>query len=88
MNKELWSVEYFKDIYKCSNNNCIVTTYSIATNVRLSLYEAGFTIYEINPSGNRKQTFSLKQKKSIDAKYIDMELKKQRNKEAKAIYDK
>lgn len=88
VNKELWSVEYFKDIYKCSNNDCIVTTYSIATNVRLSLYEAGFTIYEINPSGNRKQTFALKEKKSIDAKYIDMELKKQRNKEAKAIYDK
>ncbi|RXJ68000.1 hypothetical protein CRV08_09330 [Halarcobacter ebronensis] len=88
VNSELWSVEYFKDIFEATKDDCIVTTYSIATNVRLSLYEAGFEIYEINPKGNRKQTFALKQKKESKAKYIDMELKKQRNKEAKAIYDK
>ncbi|QKF80787.1 tRNA (5-methylaminomethyl-2-thiouridine)(34)-methyltransferase MnmD [Halarcobacter ebronensis] len=88
VNSELWSVEYFKDIFEATKDDCIVTTYSIATNVRLSLYEAGFEIYEINPNGNRKQTFAIKQKKELKAKYIDMELKKQRNKEAKAIYDK
>lgn len=87
VNKELWSVEYFKDIYKACSNDAIVTTYSISTNVRLSLFEAGFEIYEINPTGNRKQTIALKEKKEINAKYIDMKLKMQRNKEAKAIYD-
>lgn len=88
VNKELWSVEYFKDIYLATKNHVVVTTYSISTNVRLSMYEAGFLIYEINPTGNRKQTIALKEKVySFDAKYIDMELKKQRNKEAKAIYD-
>lgn len=88
VNKELWSVEYFKDIYNCCSQNAIVTTYSIATNVRLSLFEAGFEIYEINPSGKRKQSIALKKKQDVEAKYIDMNLKKQRNKEAKAIYDK
>lgn len=87
VNRELWSVEYFKDIFKATNETSILTTYSIATNVRLSLYEAGFKIYEINPIGEKKQTIAFKSKIDIDAKYIDMQLKKQRNKEAKAIYD-
>ena len=87
VNKELWSVEYFQDISNLCKNDAIMTTYSISTNVRLSMYEAGFFIYEINPSGKRKQTIALKSKKDIEAKYIDMELKKSRNKEAKAFYD-
>jgi tRNA U34 5-methylaminomethyl-2-thiouridine-forming methyltransferase MnmC len=87
VNKELWSVEYFQDIFKLCNNSAIMTTYSISTIVRLSMYEAGFYIYEINPTGKRKQTIALKTKENIEAKYIDMELKKQRNTTAKAIYD-
>lgn len=87
VNSELWSVEYFEDIYKKCNNDSIITTYSISTNVRLSMYEAGFFIYEINPTGKRKQTIALKNKKDFDAKYIDMKLKKSRNENAKAIYD-
>jgi|TARA_R110002033_G_scaffold13325_1_gene39717 tRNA U34 5-methylaminomethyl-2-thiouridine-forming methyltransferase MnmC len=87
VNKDLWSVEYFQDIFKLCKDDAIMTTYSISSNVRLSMYEAGFFIYEINPSGNRKQTIALKSKKDIEAKYIDMELKKSRNKEAKAFYD-
>lgn len=87
VNRELWSVEYFKDIYKICSDDCVLTTYSIATPVRLSLYKAGFEIYEINPIGKKKQTLASKTKKDIDGKYIDMQLKQQRNKEAKAIYD-
>ena len=86
VNKELWTVEYFKDIFNLCNKNAIVTTYAVSTNIRLSLYEAGFEIYEIRPV-KKKQTLAFKTKQNIDAKYIDMELKKQRNKEAKAIYD-
>ncbi|MGB7403471.1 MAG: MnmC family methyltransferase [Arcobacter sp.] len=87
VNKELWSVEYFQDIFKLCKDDAIMTTYSISSNVRLSMYEAGFFIYEINPSGKRKQTIALKSKTNLEAKYIDMELKKSRNKEAKAFYD-
>ncbi len=86
VNKELWSVEYFKDIYKLCNENTIITTYSVSSNIRLSMYEAGFEIYEIKPI-KKKQTIAFKTKQNIEAKYIDMELKKQRNKDAKALHD-
>ncbi len=86
VNKELWTVEYFRDIFKICNENAILTTYAVSTNIRLSLYESGFEIYQIKPV-KKKQTIAFKTKQNIDAKYIDMELKKQRNKEAKAIYD-
>ncbi len=87
VNSELWTVEYFTDIFSATNEEAVVTTYSIASNVRLSLYEAGFEIYENNPTGKRKQTMAVKNKKDIDAKYIDMKLKQTRNKELKALYD-
>ncbi|MCP4971483.1 MAG: hypothetical protein GY932_12940 [Arcobacter sp.] len=87
VNKELWSVEYFKDIYKACKEDAIVTTYAVSTNIRLSMNEAGFEIYEIKPV-KKKQTIAFKNKQNIDAKYIDIELKKQRNKIARPIYDK
>lgn len=86
VNQELWTKEYFDDIYQLCKDDTIITTYSIATPVRLSMYEAGFEIYEITPV-KKKQTIAFKTKQNVDAKYIDMELKKQNNKEAKAIYD-
>ena len=86
VNKELWSVEYFKDIYQLCSKDPIVTTYAVSTNIRLSLYEAGFEIYQIKPV-KKKQTIAFKTRQSIEAKYIDMELKKERNKEARAVYD-
>ncbi len=87
VNTELWSVEYFEDIYKACKEDVILSTYSVATNVRLSLYKSGFYIYEIRPI-KKKQTLAFKRKLEIEAKYIDMELKQQRNKDARAIYDK
>ena len=86
VNHELWTVEYFKDLYSLCNENAVVTTYAVSTNIRLSMYHAGFEIYEIRPV-KKKQTLGLKNRVNIDAKYIDMELKQQRNKEAKALYD-
>lgn len=86
VNKELWTYEYFKELYKICNEKAIITTYCVATPVRLSMYEAGFEIYEIKPVKN-KQTIAFKSKQDIEAKYIDMELKQINNKEAKAIYD-
>jgi len=86
VNKNLWTVEYFTDIYKVLKDNGIITTYAIATPVRLSLYESGFNIYEIQNGTKRKSTIALK-KKNINYKFIDMELKKQRNQKAKSLKD-
>lgn len=86
VNKALWTVEYFDDIVKLLDKDAILTTYSIATPVRLSMSESGLYIYEIEAK-KRRSTIAFKQKQH-QYKYIDMELKKQRNKEAKPLRDK
>ena len=86
VNPELWTKEYFDDIYKLCKNDCVMSSYSVATPIRLSMNEAGFFIYEYRPE-KRKITLATKIKKDILGKYIDMDLKKERNKDARAIYD-
>jgi len=84
----LWTVEYFRDVSIILSRDAIVTTYSIATPIRLSIYENGFYIYEYKPNHSNRITIALN-KKEIDEnfKYIDMELKKTRNTTAKALCD-
>ena len=84
----LWTVEYFQDIHKILAKDAILTTYSIATPIRLSIYQNNFFIYEYKPTSSNRITIALN-KKEIDNnfKYIDMELKKTRNTTAKALYD-
>ena len=86
VNFELWTKEYFDDIYKISKENSIMSTYAIATPIRLSMYEAGFYIYESIPV-KRKITLAFKKQQEIIGKFINMELKKERNKNAVALYD-
>ena len=86
VNTELWTKEYFDDINKICKEDCVISTYAIATPIRLSMNEAGLYIYEHRPV-KRKITLACKQKQDIMGKYIDMDLKRQRNKEARAIYD-
>ncbi len=86
VNTELWTKEYFDDIFKLCNKDCVMSTYSVATPIRLSMNEAGFFIYEYRPE-KRKITLATKEKKDILGKFINMDLKRERNKQAKAIYD-
>jgi tRNA U34 5-methylaminomethyl-2-thiouridine-forming methyltransferase MnmC len=89
VNKTLWTVEYFEDIVKLLDTHGIVTTYSIATPVRLSMYKNGLNIYEILQAKNKKSTLGLKDRvDTAKYKYIDMDLKVQRSTNAKALYDK
>lgn len=87
VNNELWTKEYFSLLYNLCNDDAIITTYSVATPVRLSMYEAGFYIYEYIPY-KRKQTLAFKKQQNLLGKYVDMELKKTRNPNAKALYDR
>ncbi len=87
VNFELWTKEYFDDIYKLCKDDCIMSSYAVATPIRLSQNEAGFYIYEHRPV-KRKITLAFRQKQEIIGKFVDMDLKKQRNKEAVALYDK
>jgi hypothetical protein len=90
VNKELWTKEYFKDIYNCTKKNCLITTYSIATSIRLSMWENNFEIYEYKSENTDKQTVAFKSKinaKVPNIKYIDMVLKQTRNKIARSLRD-
>jgi tRNA U34 5-methylaminomethyl-2-thiouridine-forming methyltransferase MnmC len=85
-NPLLWTKEYFEVIKNLSKKDVVLTTYSSATPVRMGLYENGFKLY-VPPSKNvRSGTIaSLSQ---LDLEAIDMELKKQRNPDAKSLRDK
>jgi len=89
VNRLLWTQEYFAQINKLLTSDAIITTYSIATPIRLSIYNNKLNIYEYKPDNSNRITIALN-KKEIEAKYkyIDMELKKQRNTTAVELRDK
>ena len=87
VNFELWTKEYFDDIFTLCKSNCIMSSYAVATPIRLSMNEAGFFIYEHRPI-KRKITLAFEQKQYLVGKFVDMELKKQRNTQAVALHDK
>lgn len=84
-NSLLWTKEYFKDIYALASKDVVLTTYSVATPVRLGLYESGFYVYEYTSEYTRSGTIASKSK--LPLKLIDMELKKQRNPKARSLRD-
>jgi len=84
-NPLLWTKEYFKDIKRVASEDIIITTYSVATSIRLSMSENGFRVYEYKGEGVRGSTIgSLKE---LNLKEIDMELKRERNPNAKPLLD-
>jgi tRNA U34 5-methylaminomethyl-2-thiouridine-forming methyltransferase MnmC len=88
VNKELWTKEYFKDIVSILDFDALITTYSIATPVRLAMSENGLYIYEFNPTGKRKATIASNNLIDSDRlKLIDMEKKKLNNSDAKPLLD-
>ena len=84
-NPLLWTREYFRDIRAISKENTILTTYSTAIATRMGLYENGFNIFVVYGEGVRYSTVSSP--KMLPLKYIDMELKKSRNLEARSLRD-
>lgn len=84
-NPTLWTREYFEDIYALASPSAVLTTYSVATPIRLGLYESGFYIYEYMSDHTRSSTIASKSK--LPLRLIDMELKKQRNPKAISLRD-
>jgi len=84
-NPLLWTREYFADIRAVSRDDVILTTYSIAIATRMGLYENGFKIFLHYGEDTRPST--LASFTMLDSKYIDMELKKQRNPQARSLRD-
>ena len=85
-NPLLWTKEYFADIKALCKKDTILTTYSIAIAVRMGLYENGFNIFI--SKGDRVRPYTIASPTILaDLKYIDMELKKSRNLEARSLKD-
>jgi len=85
-NPLLWTKEYFADIRAICKEDSILTTYSTAAATRLGLYENGFHIFIHRGEMVRYSTVAFL--KMLEGwEYIDMELKKIRNTEAKSMRD-
>jgi len=85
-NPLLWTKDFFQDIAKISQKDTILSTYSTAASIRLGLYENGFLIFIHYGEKTRYSTIaSFKMLNNF--KYIDMELKKIRNPNAKSLKD-
>jgi tRNA U34 5-methylaminomethyl-2-thiouridine-forming methyltransferase MnmC len=89
VNKELWTKEYFDDLKLSMAKKSIITTYSIATPVRLSMWYNGLYIYEHKYDGKRKATiaFTNKMDAYLGLKFIDMDKKLLNNQDATVYFD-
>ena len=76
VNKELWSIEYFKEIKRVLKKDGVITTYSVATPVRCALYKLGFNLYTHPFKNIRKGTIASL--KNLNFKKIDFEEKLKR----------
>lgn len=84
-NPLLWTKEHFADIRAISKEDALLTTYSIAAAIRLGLYENDFLIFVHRAELMRYSTVASL--KMLDLEYIDMELKKVRNTQARSMKD-
>ncbi len=57
-NPELWSVEFFIELYRLMNETAVLTTYSSASQIRMAMIEAGFIIGK-GPSVGKKREGTL-----------------------------
>ncbi|HSV95720.1 MAG TPA: MnmC family methyltransferase [Spirochaetota bacterium] len=54
-NPELWTVEFFRELYRVADDGCTLTTYSGALQVRAALMEAGFVIGRGPAMGHKRE---------------------------------
>ena len=66
-NPHAWSDKLFKEIYRCTNFNGTLSTFSVAGNIRRGLLKNNFTIFKNRGVGNKKEILyaSKKQKYNI-----------------------
>ncbi len=53
-NPDLWSVEWFSDLYKLSSDDVILSTYSASNSIRKGLLESKWSVFERKGFGNKK----------------------------------
>ncbi len=72
-NPLLWTKEYFADIRALSKKDTIITTYSVASAVRMGLYENGYNIFLLK--GKNVRSSIVASLSMLDLKSIDIEVK-------------
>jgi tRNA U34 5-methylaminomethyl-2-thiouridine-forming methyltransferase MnmC len=73
-NPELWSVEFFRELYRLTADAGIITTYSSAPQVRMAMCEAGFSIGR-GPSVGGKREGTIASKGTVATPLRDEELR-------------
>lgn len=85
-NPVLWTLEYFADISSCIKHDGILTTYSIALQIRLALFQNGFNIYL--STGDKVRDFTIASKGDVEGvEAIDMLHKISINPDVRALRD-
>lgn len=74
-NSELWSIEFFKLIYKKLNKNGKLLTYSSSGPVRSSMISGGFRIGKTLSSNNKEGTIAVKKNELLKHPILEDELK-------------
>lgn len=54
-NPELWTVDFFGELYHIAHNGCVLTTYSSAPQIRVALLEAGFEVGKGPGMGKKRE---------------------------------
>ena len=85
-NPLLWTREYFTQIREVMKEDGVLTTYSIAADVRMGLHENGFYLFML--SGEKIRSWMVASPRMLEGlEHIDMELKKKRNPDARSLKD-
>ena len=79
VNPELWSFEYFSELEKILNDDGVITTYSVATPVRLALYNLGFNLFSHKSDEIRKGTIASKRELNLPKVNFEEKLKRVEN---------
>ena len=87
VNPMLWTREWFSDIRALCSDDAVLTTYSTAAATRMGLYENGFELHHYD-APNTRRSLIASPKKIESLEWIDMELKKVRNPDAKSLRDR
>lgn len=85
-NPLLWTKEWFADVRAVAKEDAVLTTYSTAAAIRLGLYENDFYLH-IHRAEKMRDSTVASRKKLEGFEYIDMELKKVRNTQARSLRD-
>ena len=84
-NPLLWTREYFATIHSLIKSDGILTTYSIAAAVRMGLDENNFKLFIYK--GDKIRESMVASPRMLELEFIDMELKKIRNPDARSMKD-